>query len=126
LLNIEAYSEYNKKSKSNYPKAYSNYFSLAAWADKNTDMNDIFIARKPQFFYLYSGRKVKKYKNTLDDKELLKDLEKRNASYVVIEQLGYGSTARYLVPAIQKNMSRFQIVKQLKNPDTFLLRFVNK
>ncbi len=126
LLNFSAYSQYNKKSKTGYPKAYSNYFSLAAWASKNTDPNDIFIARKPQFFYLYSNRQVNKYKYTLDDKELLEDLEKRNAGYVVVEQLGYGSTPRYLVPAIQKNMSRFQIVKQLKNPDTYLLKFVKE
>jgi hypothetical protein len=123
LLNFNHYTEYNNKSKASYPKAYSNYFNLATWAKENTDPQDIFIARKPQFFYLYSDRQVNKYKYTLDDQELIKDLEKRNASYVVIEQLGYGSTARYLMPAIQKNLPRFQIVKQLKNPDTYLLKF---
>jgi hypothetical protein len=126
IINFNAYLDYNKKSKMGYPKAYSNYFSLASWAAENSNPRDIFIARKPQFFYLYSNRQVNKYKDTTDDKELLKDLENRNASYVVIEQLGYGSTARYLVPAVQKNMSRFQIVKQLKNPDTYLLKFVKE
>jgi len=125
-LNYNAYLDYNKKSKMGYPKAYSNYFSLASWAAKNSKPEDVFIARKPQFFYLYSNRQVVKYKYTPDDKELLKDLENRNASYVVIEQLGYGSTPRYLVPAVQKNMSRFQIIKQLKNPDTYLLKFVKE
>jgi hypothetical protein len=125
-LNFNSYSDYNKKSKIGYPKAYMNYFNLASWAEKNSDPEDIFIARKPQFFYLYSNRQVIKYKYTSDDQELIKDLEKRDARYVVIEQLGYGSTPRYLVPAIQKNMSRFQVVKQLKNPDTYLLRFVKK
>jgi hypothetical protein len=123
LLNFNAYSDFNKKSKTGYPRAYTNYFSLAAWANKNSNPEDIFIARKPQFFYLFSNRQVNKYKYTPDDKELLKDLERRNAKYVVIEQLGYGSTARYLVPAVQKNISRFQIVKQIKNPDTYLLKF---
>jgi hypothetical protein len=126
ILNFNDYSLFNKKSKMGYPKAYSNYFSLASWANKNSDPQDIFIARKPQFFYLYSKRQVDKYKYTLDDKELLKDLENKNAKYVVIEQLGYGSTPRYLVPAVQKNMPRFQIIKQLKNPDTYLLRFVKE
>jgi hypothetical protein len=125
-LNFNSYSDYNKKSKLGYPKAYTNYFNLASWAEKNSDPEDIFIARKPQFFYLYSNRQVIKYKYTSDDQELIKDLEKRNARYVVIEQLGYGSTPRYLVPAVQKNRNRFQVVKQLKNPDTYLLRFVTK
>jgi hypothetical protein len=122
-LNFKSYSEYNKKSKMNYPPAYTNYFNLAKWAKANTDPQDVFIARKPQFFYLYSHRQVNKYKYTPDDKDLIADLERRKADYVVIEQLGYGSTPRYLVPAVQKNMSRFQVVKQLKNPDTYLLKF---
>jgi hypothetical protein len=122
-LNFNSYSAYNKKSKSDYPKAYTNYFNLATWAKNNTDPNDIFISRKPQFFYLFSNRQVIKYKYTKNDKELIEDLEKRDAKYVIIEQLGYGSTARYLIPAVQKNMDRFQVVKQLKNPDTYLLKF---
>jgi hypothetical protein len=122
-LNFNSYSAYHKKSKSDYPKAYTNYFNLASWAKNNTDPKDIFIARKPQFFYLFSNRQVIKYKYTPDDKELIEDLEKRHVRYVIIEQLGYGSTARYLIPAVQKNMDRFQIVKQVKNPDTYLLKF---
>jgi hypothetical protein len=122
-LNFNSYSAYNKKSKSDYPNAYTNYFNLASWAKNNTDPKDIFIARKPQFFYLFSNRQVIKYKYTKNDKELIEDLEKRDAKYVIIEQLGYGSTARYLIPAVQKNMDRFQVVKQLKNPDTYLLKF---
>jgi len=122
-LNFNSYSQYNMKSKAGYPMAYTNYFNLASWAKKNSNPGDVFIARKPQFFYLFSNRQVNKYKYTADDKELLKDLERQKAKYVVIEQLGYGSTPRYLVPAIQKNMSRFQVVKQIKNPDTYLLKF---
>jgi hypothetical protein len=125
-LNFNSYADYNKKSKMDYPPAYTNYFNLAKWAKVNTDPQDVFIARKPQFFYLYSNRQVNKYKYTSDDKDLIKDLERRKANYVIIEQLGYGSTPRYLVPAVQKNMSRFQVIKQLKNPDTYLLRFVEE
>ena len=117
-LNFNSYSAYNNKSKMNYPPAYINYFKLASWAKINTNPEDIFIARKPQFFYMFSNRQVNKYKYTPDDKDLIADLERRRANYVVIEQLGYGSTPRYLVPAVQKNMSRFQVVKQIKNPDT--------
>ena len=126
LLNLNGYTAYNKKAKMGYPKAYTNYFNLASWAKENSEPDDIFIARKPQFFYLFSKRQVNKYKYTADDKELVADLERQNAKYIVIEQLGYGSTPRYLVPAVQKNMSRFQVVKQLKNPDTYLLRFVQE
>jgi hypothetical protein len=42
---------------------------------------------------------------------------------VIIEQLGFSSTAKYLVPAVQKNPDKFEVVYQLKNPDTYLLKF---
>ena len=122
-LNFKMYSDFHEKSKTTYPKAYTNYFNLAKWARTNTETGDIIIARKPQFFYLFSNRQVNKYKYTLNDQELIADLEKQNATYVVVEQLGYGSTPRYLVPAIQKNRPRFQLVKHIKNPDSYLFKF---
>ena len=42
---------------------------------------------------------------------------------VVLEQLGYGSTYRYLYPAIDKNPNRFASLVHLENPDTYLLKF---
>jgi len=43
--------------------------------------------------------------------------------FVVLEQLGYSSTGRYLYPAIMKHPDLFQPVMQLQNPDTYLLAF---
>ncbi len=40
-----------------------------------------------------------------------------------LEQLGYGSTARYLYPAIVAHQELFPVVGQIPNPDTYLLKF---
>jgi hypothetical protein len=53
----------------------------------------------------------------------LKGLIDANVDYVVLEQLGYSSTARYLYPAIQKHPECFTPVMHLENPDTYLLQF---
>jgi hypothetical protein len=62
-------------------------------------------------------------KPSLDDKEVLDFFRNNNVDYVVIEQLGFSSTAKYLVPAVQKNQDKFEVVLQLPNPDTYLLKF---
>jgi len=62
------------------------------------------------------------YKYIEDQKELMNDLIAKKVSYVVIKQLGYSSTYRYLVPVINNNMQRFQIIHKIDNPETLLLK----
>jgi hypothetical protein len=102
---------------------YTNYFEIAKWAKKNTPKDAIFSARKPDMFIYYADRLCVGDKPSLDDKEVMDFFRKNKVDYVIIEQLGFASTGKYLVPAIQKNMDKFDIVLQLPNPDTYLLKF---
>jgi hypothetical protein len=105
------------------PQNYVNYFEMAKWAKANTPKNAIFSARKPDMFIYYSDRLCVGDKPSLDDKEVIQFFRDRNVDYVCIEQLGFASTGRFLVPAIQKNQDKFDVVYHLPDPDTYLLKF---
>ena len=101
---------------------WENYFLLAQWVNKNIDHGAIIACRKPTIFYLYSNTYTVNYKYSENPEELINDLITKKVDYVVMEQLGFSSTYRYLIPAVRNNMDRFEVIKRIGNPDTFLLR----
>ncbi len=127
LVLVPSYKEPLEKleliGSADYRKSYKNYFELARWVKINAEPDAVTACRKGQLFYLYSGKPTVGYKNTLDAEELVADLAEKGVDYVVIDQLGYSSTGRYLVPAVQKYTAKFQVIQHLKDPDTYLCRF---
>ncbi|MFQ5750795.1 MAG: hypothetical protein ACE5HI_02260, partial [bacterium] len=115
--------ELKAQANSSYPSNWKNYFATARWVKSNTAHDVVVCCRKPVMFYLFADRYTTGYKNTLDDQELIEGLKQNDVDYVVLEQLGFGSTYRYLYPAIKKNPGLFPVVFHLKNPDTYLLKF---
>lgn len=106
-----------------YPAAYQNFFKIAEEVRKQVPQETVVCSRKPELFYMFSKAAVTMYAWTDNEQELIRGLVDSNVGYVVLEQLGFSSTARYLYPAIQKNPDLFPIVMHLKNPDTYLLKF---
>lgn len=102
--------------------AWANYYNLAKWVEENLETSAIIACRKPAMFYLYSNCYTVNYKYTEDEQDLINDLYNKQVDYVVMEQLGYSSTSRYLYPVIQNNPKRFELVQELNNPDTYLFR----
>jgi hypothetical protein len=123
LLYTKPISALEEQANQAMPSNYTNYFELAKWVKANTPKDAIISARKPDMFIYYADRTCIGDKPSLDDKEVMDYFRKNNVDYVVIEQLGFSSTAKYLVPAVQKNMDKFDVVLQLPNPDTYLLKF---
>ncbi|WP_372752031.1 ArnT family glycosyltransferase [Labilibaculum sp.] len=111
------------RAKMPYPVNYNNYLFIAKWSKKNTPEEAIFCCRKEQLFYLFSNRKVVRYKSSLQPNEVIEDLIKNKVDYVVLDQLGFLSTRRYLYPAIQKYPQNFQLINHQENPDTYLFKF---
>lgn len=104
------------------PPAYKNYYRIAETVKKELP-GSVVCSRKPSLFYLYSQGYVCNYRYTQDDKELIRGLIESRTDYVVLEQLGYASTFRYLYPAIVANEHLFIPVMHLQNPDTYLFAF---
>ncbi len=116
----------HKYAESDFHPAYKNYFDMAKAVNKNTPKGTYICCRKPALFYFYADRPTGKYIFSPDDKVMIKQMYDAKFSYVVLEQLGYGSTPKYLYPAIKKNPEVFKMVMHLKNPDTYLFLFDRK
>jgi hypothetical protein len=106
-----------------FPPAYANFFRIGEVVKKQLPASTVVASRKPELFYMYSRGTTAGYAWTDDDKALLRGLIDGDVEYVVLEQLGYSSTSRYLYPAIQKHPDCFTAVMHLPDPDTYLLKF---
>lgn len=117
--------ELENRAKGIYISKFKNYFDIAAWASnpQNVPRDAVVSCRKGQLFYLYANRWVTGFKNTLNQEELIENLKEKEVTHVVLDQLGYSSTSRYLYPAIKKYPEKFKIIQHLKNPDTYLMKF---
>lgn len=115
--------EEHKQSNQRYPKPYTQFFKIGEQVKKKTPEGTVICSRKPQMFYIYSNRPGVGYKFTQDAKELLIDLANKQVDYVILDALGYSSTAYYLFPAIQKFPQYFTPVIHYEDTHTYLLRF---
>jgi len=112
-----------RKSKAIFNTSYKNYFLTAKWIRENASDTAVICCRKGQLFYIYSNKFVTSYKNTLDFEEQVEYLKSKETTYVVLDNLGYSSTQRYLHPLIKRYPNKFKEVLYLKDPDTYLLEF---
>ena len=106
-----------------YEDKYKNYFEIAKYCKDNLPKDAIICCRKQGLFYLFAERPITGFKQTQDKEDLINDLRQRKVSYVVLDQLGFEDVGRYLYPAIAAHPEMFPIIKQVKNPDTYLLQF---
>ncbi|OAV66255.1 hypothetical protein Barb6_02639 [Bacteroidales bacterium Barb6] len=111
------------QNKAPFPANYRNFFAIAEEVHKKLPASTMVCSRKSELFYMYGKNAVCGYVWTEDDRELIQGLIQSKTEYVVVEQLGYSSTARYLYPAVQKHPELFKTVIHLPDPDTYLLKF---
>ena len=78
---------------------------------------------KGELLYMFSGTRVAGYAYSQDDRAVIQKMLDDGVEYVILDQLGYSSTPRYLYPAIQKNDDLFFVASHVPNPDTYLLKF---
>lgn len=118
IRNLNAYA------KAPYYPAYQNYFDLAQWASKNIPKDKIIASRKPDMYYMFDNRYTYNYPQTENDADYFKELNTNKINYLVVEQLGFSSTARFLVPMINKHPDKFKLIYKLDNPDTYLFEYI--
>lgn len=105
-----------------YHPQFANYVNASRWIGRNTLKNDIISCRKGEFTYLFSKRKCVGYKYSLAAQEVINHLREKNVKFVIVDQLGFSSTPRYLVPAIKKNEELFNVVYKTLQPENWVLQ----
>ena len=121
ISSVQRFAEQNKQP---YHPAYSNYFAIAKLMNSKAPKGVVVSCRKPELFSYYAPNvKTTRYLYSLDSDELIQDLVNRKVDYVILEQLGYSSTHRYLLPAIQSHMDLFSVIWAPENPETYLFKF---
>lgn len=113
----------HQKANAAYPSNYKNYFELANWVKNNSKAHSITCVRKEMLFYFYSNKSVVTFKQTLNLEAQIEFLKAKKVDYVVVDQLGFSSTYRFLYPAIERYPKKFKIIKTLNNPNTYLMEF---
>ena len=124
LFNFSEIKNLRAKALVGYEPKWENYFNLAKSFKKEGASHLVVSCRKPYLFYLFSETYTTGYKYTQDANDLIADLKERKVDYVILDQLGYSSTFRYLYPAIQNSPKNFEVIAKLENPDTYLLKFI--
>ncbi len=125
MLNIDRINQLRQNASHDiYPPAYANYFEVATWARENIeDENTVIAARKPELFHHFSGTYMARFRRTPDEEALIEGLKRNEVTHVVIEQLGFADTGRYLLPAVQNNPGIFQVIHQTEEPQAYLITF---
>lgn len=114
----------HEQSIAKFPIQYQQFFQIGRQIKKSTPADAVVCSRKPQMFYMYSNRPGICYKFTPDARELITHLVENQVDYVILDALGYGSTPRYLFPAIQQYPQYFQrVLVHYENTHTYLIQF---
>lgn len=124
FLSKSGLQEEHKAAEQKYPVNYTQFFKIGEAIKENLPSSTIVCSRKPQMLYLYSQCPGVIYLYTTDARELIADLVKKNVDLVVVDALGYSSTYRYLIPAIQQYPQLFpRALMYYENTRTYLLTF---
>ena len=59
-----------------------------------------------------------------DPEAFLQKIDEMGITHILVDQMGYSSVGRYLVPAIQQYPNRFKVLIQLPNPETYLIEYL--
>ena len=114
----------HKQSAMPYHPAYRNYFHMAKEMNKKLPKGTVVSCRKPELFRYYAPNLYTTgYRFDTNPDSVIIQMVRSKVDYVIFDQLGYSSTPRYLLPAIQHRPQLYPVVWNLERPDTYLLKF---
>jgi hypothetical protein len=104
-----------------YSPDWRRYFETIDWIKKNVPDDPVIMARKPEFVFLLSGRKSFVYPYTTDPEKMRASIDQ--ADYVLLDNFSWtGTTRRYLLPVLQSEPDRYEVVYRSRPPEFYVLK----
>lgn len=113
FFTVEPTNLLHLKAESELPKNYDNFLKLGKWTNENLTDKSVVCSRKPGLFYMTNKNKSIGFPYTADQKELYDYFDKNKVTHVVLEQLGYNQTRKFLSPLIGKGQDKFKLVHSI-------------
>ena len=108
--------------KGRYFEPFGRFFEAADWVKANVAPDVVVASRKPSLFQVVSGNPSVGYTWGPPD-SVLAGFDRDSVQAVIVDQLGFGSTARYLAPAINARPGLFRVIWQSEEPVTWVVRY---
>ncbi|MFI3268625.1 MAG: hypothetical protein R3Y51_07920, partial [Rikenellaceae bacterium] len=106
-----------------YPNGYDSYFRAINML-KQVPEGTVVCCRKPEFLVFYANKTIgTNYLYSLDTDEVIRDLVDKKVDIVLLDNLGFASTVRYLYPAIVANNNLFTPINETGDPITYIIKF---
>ncbi|PHR30907.1 MAG: hypothetical protein COA38_09265 [Fluviicola sp.] len=102
----------HEKAEATHPKHWANYLAMSEWT-KNNLKDAVISTRKPGVFYVGSGHSTLAFRSTHNREEFLNYLKENGVTHVVIENLGFSQTFKYLLPVVKHDTQQFKMIKSL-------------
>lgn len=107
-----------------YDPAWRSFFDAARWVRDNTPPQAVVVSRKPNLFYLSTGRQSFAYPYIANLDSVRKAI--LQADYIMVEPIS-GTVQKYLIPAIQPLIdSKVKVIYMAGNPPTYVLQVVKE
>lgn len=113
LVNVKPIQQLKQKKEGKNAPNWENFLDVAEWSRKNLKEDAVITSRKPTIFYVKSRRKVSGFPSTPNRNEVLDYFDENGITHVVLEQLGFQQTAKYLAPVVQAENQKFKLVYSL-------------
>ena len=107
-----------------YQGQWNEYYEMSHWIKANTPEDSIIMSRKPELFYIWTGRKQAIYPFTRDKEAVIGSIYRNNVNYIALDSFTWTKTTlEYLVPALEGEIDKLNLVKEIGKSKIYEVKY---
>ena len=114
--------QYHVNSQNPLNEGFQQYIAFGDSVKGDRLKDPMVVCRKPMIFHEHSGARTSRFPFTTDSLAMLEYFVKTDPDYIIIDNMGYNSAAKFLVPVLNKNPDLFYVDSEGK-ANSYLLRY---